>query len=508
MTLKDCKSILIFVPHQDDEIAVAGALIWKMRKQGKEVYVCYATNGDYEIDADIRYREAREALKVLGVDESHIIMLGYPDTSNEEGKKHLFYFDENIPIHSKAGYEETYGGNLFKDYAWKKNGKHHAYIKENYKNDVKQVITDIMPDFLICVDMDHHVDHRMLSLVFEQAMGEVLKEMPCYCPKIWKAFAYGTNFSGERDYWEVNLKETQFPHTRLLDNKGRMDNPFYDWNKRIRFPVDEELYAFPIEGGKLYQALEKHVSQKAILFAETKINCDEVYWERRTDNLLLHADITASSGKASYLNDFMLFDCREIHEVEYLKMNGMWRPDKEDREKKVSIEFSKETAVQKLSFWGKGKNVWIIVNMEGTKKSLYIRKWLGEAEMLFSAPVNTKNIEVLFSYKEKEEFGVGEMEAFALRNSAYEYTEVLMDNKMLKTYYTPWRYPKSETYVYWENNTGAGKQKKYKDIPEKKGKVCRVGYGEWRHMLQKINLYKITFQKKIKREIAVNYYAK
>lgn len=524
MILNDCKKVLIFVPHQDDEIAVAGALIWKMRQKEKEVFVCYATNGDYEIDADIRYSEACNALEVLGVDENHIIMLGYPDTSNEEEKKHIFYYDADAPICSKAGHTETYGGKLFTDYAWKMYGEHHAYTKKNYKQDVKQVILNLMPDFLICVDMDHHVDHRMLSLVFEQALGEVLRENSMYCPKVWKSFAYGTNFSGERDYWNVNLNETQFPHTRLADNKGRMDNPFYDWKKRVRFPVDENLYAFPIEEGLLYQALEKHVSQKAILFAETKINCDEVYWERRTDNLLLHADIRVSSGKAEFLNDFMLFNCSEIHQVEQLVMSGMWKPEQGDKEKKVSIYLEQEETLQSLSIWGKGRNVRITVSMDGNRKQLYLKHWIGEVEIFFSTPVKTKRLEICFTYKDKEEFGVGEIEAFEPKNNVLEYAAILCDSKALTKYYTQKHFCNIEVYQYYEfnikgkqdtiiyeelkNNANPSilKRKKYKVYNSPKNKmihledgsfikIIRLNRQEWNQRLTLLNEMKKEFQR-------------
>lgn len=62
------KKILVFIPYQDDEILCAGNLeLWR-RKQEKKVFVCYATNGDYKCEAEIRMREAKESCKRLGIE--------------------------------------------------------------------------------------------------------------------------------------------------------------------------------------------------------------------------------------------------------------------------------------------------------------------------------------------------------------------------------------------------------------------------------------------------------
>ena len=283
----DVEKALIIIPHQDDELSVAGAVIGWLAEEKIETYVCYTTNGDYEMDADVRYREAVSALQILGVPQDHIVMLGYPDTSNENGYEHIYYYEYDKRLCSQANHEYTYGTENFRDFAFLEHGEHHPYNRASYEKDVRDVVMKILPDLFVVVDMDHHVDHRMLSLTFDKIMGSVLKDNQEYHPIVWKAFSYGTSLGAACDYWKVNMNKTLFPPTRLEDNRGRMDNPFYDWNERVRIPVKQEWYDFPIEKGKWYKELASHKSQKAILFAELMINCDQVAWERRTDNLLL-----------------------------------------------------------------------------------------------------------------------------------------------------------------------------------------------------------------------------
>src|SRR5699024_149585 len=73
------QDIVIFAPHQDDEILGGYAVI---RQQPEHIYVVFLTNGDYE-GADIartRWQESCAALTHLGVPRDHILTLGYADT--------------------------------------------------------------------------------------------------------------------------------------------------------------------------------------------------------------------------------------------------------------------------------------------------------------------------------------------------------------------------------------------------------------------------------------------
>lgn len=79
------KKVLVIAPHADDEVLGCGATIYKLSKEGKEVYVLIATNasvGAPELFAADLIRQVRsEALnahKILGVKETVFLELPAP----------------------------------------------------------------------------------------------------------------------------------------------------------------------------------------------------------------------------------------------------------------------------------------------------------------------------------------------------------------------------------------------------------------------------------------------
>lgn len=72
-------SLMVIVPHEDDEINLAGAVIRGAVESGIEVSCVFLTNGDWFYPPEIRLNEAIQALTVLGAQEEHIVFLGYRD---------------------------------------------------------------------------------------------------------------------------------------------------------------------------------------------------------------------------------------------------------------------------------------------------------------------------------------------------------------------------------------------------------------------------------------------
>lgn len=111
-----------------------------------------------------------------------------------------------------------------------------SYTRDNYKNDIKNVILHYLPDTILAVDFDSHVDHRATSLLFEEAMGEILREYEEYEPNIFKGFAYNTAWNAVDDFYEVNLESTVAPDkSNIINDDYELDVPNYDWNNRVRF---------------------------------------------------------------------------------------------------------------------------------------------------------------------------------------------------------------------------------------------------------------------------------
>ena len=69
------------------------------------------------------------------------------------------------------------------------------------KNDIKALLLDLRPEVIFCIDYDSHHDHRALSLLFEESMGEILRQNNNdYNPLVFKGFAYSTAFLAEPDF--------------------------------------------------------------------------------------------------------------------------------------------------------------------------------------------------------------------------------------------------------------------------------------------------------------------
>lgn len=338
---EDKKRVMIIVPHEDDEINVAAGILANYARGAAEIMVVFTTNGDCFEPAMVRQKEAVRSVKCLGGDGAKVIFLGYPDQLNMAQETWI----------DKKGRTQTYGTKDFPDYRYVKDGSHSRFCHESLVKDIKDVILDFLPDELFCVDFDSHSDHRAASLAFEAAMGEILKERISYAPLVYKGFAYPTAFKGERDFHDRN-NSTKF--VKEAFSAYDMQNPYYKWEQRVRFPIVDKVRKRLLMQNVAFKALAKHKSQIIISQAESIINDDQVFWQRRTDNLLRYADVKASSGNGAFLNDFIMYDNTNIMggNKEHPKFDKrIWIPEEDDGEKSVRITFKGKVNVKKMVFY-------------------------------------------------------------------------------------------------------------------------------------------------------------
>ena len=71
--------VLVFSPHPDDETIGVGGYIAQSRKEGADVRIVLVTDGNRHQQKDIRYSEFKRATEVLGVPESDLVFLNFPD---------------------------------------------------------------------------------------------------------------------------------------------------------------------------------------------------------------------------------------------------------------------------------------------------------------------------------------------------------------------------------------------------------------------------------------------
>lgn len=321
------KDVMLFVPHQDDEINVMGGVLEEYVKYGSRVNVVFSTNGDKNGLAETRMQEAVDALAFIGIPAENIIFLGYGDKW-QDGQPHIYNAESGAVLTSHVGRTETYGSAAYNPY---REGA--AYTRENFLQDIESVILEYQPDILYCVDYDHHIDHRALSLSFEKVLGNILAEHPDYRPQVFKGYAYSTAWEAPKDFHRENILSTQ---NVFIGNKPQGQN-IYRWEDRVRLPVQGEGLSRSLISADLFAPLAAHKSQNAWLQGQGVVNGDKVFWKRATTSLSYTAQVDVTSGKAGLLNDFMLLECDNLLLDELLPCDGVWIP--EDDTKTASFAF-------------------------------------------------------------------------------------------------------------------------------------------------------------------------
>ncbi len=332
------KNVMLFAPHEDDEINVFGGIIEQYVKYGSTVRVVFSTNGDFHKIGKTRIREALKVAKRYSIPEKNFIFLGYSDSIENESGLNIYNCAPDEKLTSHAGYSTTYGSKLKKPY------RNHAFTRNNMLLDIKGVILDYRPDTLFCCDYDSHADHRALALLFDEAVGSILKENPFYRPSVYKGFAYSTAWDGKKDYYSLNA-----PSTHLKTPSDYMtETNIFNWCDRVRFPVAAESLSHLMQNSSSYMAMMEYSSQTATDHANGIINSDKIFWRRRTDSVLYDAQIQATSGDPSHLNEFKLVHSNDIKKQNELPLDGVWTADRDDTDRVIYIKLPTERKISSL----------------------------------------------------------------------------------------------------------------------------------------------------------------
>lgn len=332
------KRVLAVVPRPGDEQMLLGGVLEQYERYGSQVWVAYLTNGDSEQSAEQSYREAAAALSRCGVEQSETILLGYGE-SLAAGEGGIYFQPEDEVQQSAAGRSSTYGVQGHMPF---KEGR--DYTKYNMQQDIKDLILRYTPDVIYCSDYDRQPDHQALSLMFDRAMGQVLKAKPNYHPLVLKGFIYPTAYAAEQDFYAVNIAATKDPWGESL----LRENGAYAWENRLRLPVAEESLSRSILPGSSYKAFACYASRDMAERAAGIANGDRVFWQRETDSILGQSELFVSSGNKKLLGDFMLGDTLEPLTSGQPMEDGLWCPDPEDGERRIIIKFQIPRDISRL----------------------------------------------------------------------------------------------------------------------------------------------------------------
>ncbi|MFP4588912.1 MAG: PIG-L deacetylase family protein [Candidatus Acetothermia bacterium] len=160
------ESILVFAPHNDDEILATGGIIQRYLKEGSEVTVAVITNGDGQFRRPTflpffrpdfvklgyrRQRETLEALDYLGLDPDAVKFFGYPDRglsrmwTDHWEPGDLYYSKYTKTDHSP--YQNSYRPET-------------PYCGSAVTEDVKKLMLEVEPDVVYLPHPnDSHPDH-------------------------------------------------------------------------------------------------------------------------------------------------------------------------------------------------------------------------------------------------------------------------------------------------------------------------------------------------------------
>ena len=304
------EKLVIFVPHQDDETNLAGNILSYLVKK-YDVYVVYSSLEVNLDKASIRKKEAVNACAVYGIEKDNVIFLGLPDTPNRNGRHFFTDGDKNIILK------------------------------------FEEILRNLIPEVIIGTDFDFHSDHRMVSLALDEAVFNIMNENKTYTPLYLKGFCYETAYYGVDDYSATDLKNTKVA-------KMLLSNVSYKWEDRISLNSQEKNGFIFLKTP--FKALKCHKSQYAAMHARKVINADNVFWEKRTDNLLIRdATITSTSGDISKISDLKVIDTDDIITEDPLKIDyskGLWKPDDSDLKPCINIAFKEEKTIEQIVLHG------------------------------------------------------------------------------------------------------------------------------------------------------------
>ncbi|MGE5197772.1 MAG: PIG-L deacetylase family protein, partial [Deltaproteobacteria bacterium] len=231
--------ILILAPHPDDEAIACAGLIQNAVAAGAQVHVVYLTNGDsnqlafiiYEKRltfrkgefihmGEVRRAEAVKAMQSLGLKESDLTFLGYPDfgsfaifTSHWQGAKpfkSLLTRVTSVPYKTNLSFGAPYKG-------------------ESVLKDLESLIRKYQPSkIFVSHPADTNADHKALYLFLQVALSDLSGKFPE--PKVYPYLVHCVKWPSPRRYhpelWlspPEQLMDSQVKWFRYILSRQQLD---------------------------------------------------------------------------------------------------------------------------------------------------------------------------------------------------------------------------------------------------------------------------------------------
>jgi LmbE family N-acetylglucosaminyl deacetylase len=187
---------MVFSPHPDDETLAAGGLIQRVLSLGAAVKVVFMTSGDgfpegvekenriarpsaqdYRSYGKLRKKEARQALRILGMKKQDVIFLNFPDGGlrNLLGQ-HWFdrfpYFRSPFTLQDRPQTDDTVLPNI-------------EFNGEDVKREIEKLLGDFRPNLIAVADSrDRRSDHCSTYFFVTKSLKELRNKDPTFDPDI------------------------------------------------------------------------------------------------------------------------------------------------------------------------------------------------------------------------------------------------------------------------------------------------------------------------------------
>ena len=188
--------LMVFSPHPDDETLAAAGLIQRVLSLGGSVKVVFMTSGDgfpegvekenriarptaqdYRNYGKLRKKEARQALRILGMKKEDVVFLNFPDG----GLRNLLqkywvdrrpYFRSPFTLDDRPQLDDTLLPNI-------------EFNGEDVKREIEKLLLDFHPSLITVADSrDQHPDHCSTYFFVSKSLKTYRKNYPTFDPKV------------------------------------------------------------------------------------------------------------------------------------------------------------------------------------------------------------------------------------------------------------------------------------------------------------------------------------
>jgi len=288
---------MVFSPHPDDEMLMAGGVISDAAAHGDTVTVVIMTNGDLNgvSTGYTRMRETVAGMTYLGLSDQSVVFLGYGDQSLLP----ISQLSSDTTVYtSAAGVSATYAdqGLGHMDYHRYRTGVSAAYTRGNIGADVDAILLAMRPtDVYFTTIYDVHPDHSATGLFVTQSLIRLKRQGYSFVSHVHEGLIHvPCNGCTDETKWPMPAftPTTPFPEPVYLDTTPLV------WEQWESVPVPPQMQNTDPDLNTKYQGISKYVTQSQTwLYAFVKSN--EIFWPvDLAHNVAPLASVTVSSVEA------------------------------------------------------------------------------------------------------------------------------------------------------------------------------------------------------------------